>query len=57
MDITHNEFRNTDDYFKKCCEAIGIEPTIRQASKFRNNRGKAYAEGRKMVTKDVKVKE
>ena len=47
--MTNDEFRNTDDYFKKCCEAVGIQPSIRQASKFRMERGRAYTEGRTLV--------
>lgn len=29
--------------FLECCKAAGIEPTRRQASKYRRGRGKAYA--------------
>jgi len=32
--------------FRKACKAVGIEPTRRQASKFRKGRGLAYTEGR-----------
>ena len=32
--------------FVKACEAVGIEPTLRQASKWKRNKGKAWTEGR-----------
>ena len=41
--ITHAEFSKTDPMFKNACEKAGVEPTIRQASKWRNKKGKAYA--------------
>lgn len=31
-----------DKFFIECCEKATIEPTIRQASKFRNEKGLAY---------------
>jgi len=51
--MTNAEFR-TDNNFIKCCEAISIEPSIRQASKFRNSRGRAFTEGKKLVKKGDK---
>ncbi len=45
--ITNAEFVKTD-HFKTACELLGIPATIRQASKFRNGRGKAF-EGVKNV--------
>jgi len=56
MDLTNSMFKEADDYFKKCCEAVDLTPSTRQASKFRNNRGKAYTEGRNMISK-VKEKD
>lgn len=32
--------------FIKACEAVGIQPTARQASKWNNKKGKAYSYGR-----------
>jgi hypothetical protein len=40
--VTHKEFVKTDDKFRKACENAGVEPTARQASKFRSGRGAAY---------------
>ena len=40
--MTNAEFAKTNR-LKYCCEAAGIKPTKRQASKFRMKRGLAYA--------------
>jgi len=40
--VTNKDFAQKDSLFKTCCEAVGLEPTRRQASKFRNGKGKAY---------------
>lgn len=40
--MTNKDFAQKDNLFKSCCEAVGLEPTRRQASKFRNGKGKAY---------------
>ena len=40
--MTNSEFAQKNEYFKKCCKRAGIEPTVRQASKFRNRKGLAY---------------
>ena len=37
-----------DPIFIKACELVGIEPTKRQASKWRRKTGKAYIQGRKV---------
>lgn len=34
----------TSDYFKKCCKLAGVEATKRQASKFNNGYGSAFAQ-------------
>lgn len=34
------------DTFKQACESVGIEPTKRQASKFKRKKGLAYMYGR-----------
>jgi len=39
--ITNKQFTE-DEHFKNCCIKAAIEPTIRQASKFRNKKGLAY---------------
>lgn len=41
-DITNVKFSKMDETFKVSCERAGIEPTRRQASKFRNKKGLAY---------------
>ena len=40
--MTNKEFAKTDDAFKKACEEAKIEPTTRQASRWRNKTGLAY---------------
>ena len=37
------------DWFKKCCEAVDVKATRRQASKFINGRGLAFTKGREIV--------
>lgn len=39
--ITNKKF-SEDKYFIACCELASIEATMRQASKFRNEKGSAY---------------
>ena len=43
-------FSQNDQQFIVCCADAGIKPTARQASKFRNKKGKAY----KQVGKGLK---
>jgi len=38
-----NQGTMADDKFKKACEAAGVPVTKRQASKWNNGKGKAYA--------------
>jgi len=40
--MTNHEFAKTEK-FKEVCGNAGVEPTRRQASKYRNGKGKAYA--------------
>lgn len=40
------EFAKKNEDFIKACEKSGIQPTIRQASKWRNRKGKAYKENK-----------
>lgn len=39
--ITNKQFTE-DEHFKDCCINAAVEPTMRQASKFRNKKGLAY---------------
>lgn len=41
-----NEGVMNNDVFKNACEKVGIEPTKRQASKFRRKKGAAFKFGR-----------
>ena len=50
---TNQEFARTDRVFKMACELANIEPTTRQASKFRARKGTAIkfqGEAAKAVT-------
>ena len=40
--MTNKEFAEKDDKFKSVCEKLGIKPTVRQASKWRNKKGVAW---------------
>ena len=40
--VTHKEFAKADDKFRKACEAANVEPTSRQAAKYRQKRGAAF---------------
>lgn len=42
FDTTNGEFAQKDTNFMSSCESAGVKATARQASKFRNKRGKAY---------------
>ena len=45
-DICNEKFAKQDNAFISACEKVGIKPSSRQASKWRNKKGKAYLEGR-----------
>lgn len=45
--MSNVQFAKTDVAFQEACSKAGVEPTPRQASKYRNKQGKAYIEGRK----------
>ncbi len=47
-----NKLFTENEYFKACCVNVSIEPTMRQASKFQNQKGIAYK-----ARKQVKVNE
>ena len=58
--MSNKEFAEKDEYFNKCCEAVGIPATKRQAGRYRAGKGLAYKEGRSKVkqqTEDPKVEE
>lgn len=40
--ITNTEFAKTNEVFRKACEIADIEPSRRQASKYRMNTGTAF---------------
>ena len=44
--ITNAEFAKTDKEFLKACANAGCHPTAKQASKWRNHKGRAWREGR-----------
>lgn len=54
------QFAKDDLHFRVCCELAGVQPTRRQASKYRNHKGSAYNKykevGRKVVQKLVNKK-
>jgi predicted HicB family RNase H-like nuclease len=41
-DILNREFAKSDENFIKACEKAGVQPTRRQASKFRRGFGLAF---------------
>lgn len=45
-EIHNGKFAKENSEFQDACSKVGIKPTARQASKFRNKKGKAYLEGR-----------
>ena len=40
--VTNKEFAKENKEFRKVCKTAEVEPTTRQASKFRNKTGRAY---------------
>ena len=48
-DITHAEYTGVA-HFTESCKLAGVEPTKRQASKYRRRQGVAYKAKRKFVT-------
>lgn len=45
--MTNREFARDVNEFIQACQRAGISATRRQASKYRNRRGKAYKEGKR----------
>lgn len=46
VENSNENFAKTDKSFQQACAKAGVEPTARQASKWRNKRGKAFAGAR-----------
>jgi hypothetical protein len=46
INISNKEFAEIVEHFQKACAKVKLEPTKRQASKYRMHKGKAYKEGR-----------
>ena len=44
---SNHEYSKVNEAFRTACMVAGVEPSARQASKFRNNKGKAYEALRK----------
>lgn len=42
--MRNKKFIEITPFFKKCCELAKVEPTPRQASKFRNGYGAAFSQ-------------
>ena len=40
--MTNREFVEKREVFREACKGARVEPTLRQASKWRNRKGKAY---------------
>ena len=40
--MKNKEFAKSNEKFQKLCKEAKIKPTTRQASKYRNEKGKAY---------------
>jgi hypothetical protein len=45
-EVHNGTFAKENAEFQAACSKVDVKPTTRQASKFRNKRGKAYTEGR-----------
>jgi hypothetical protein len=40
--MTNKQFAEQDETFKAACEQVNLQPTKRQASKWRSKKGKAW---------------
>ena len=45
-----------NEHFRRCCELASVEPTMRQASKFRNKQGVAFAKNDEAIQDLLKKK-
>jgi hypothetical protein len=41
-EVTNKQFATTNQHFINECSKVEVKPTSRQASKFRNKKGKAF---------------
>ena len=48
--LTNRKFAKEDEKFQEACMNAEIQPTTRQASKYRNQKGKAYKAQRGTAT-------
>ena len=44
--MSNRQFSQEDMKFRSACEKVGIKPTARQASKYRNKKGLAFKGGK-----------
>jgi len=42
FEIHNEQFAKENQEFQTACQAAGVKPTARQASKFRNKKGRAF---------------
>lgn len=47
--MSHRDYAETNQHFRACCEAGNVQPTKRQAAKFRRGEGSAYANKHKAL--------
>ena len=52
--ISNRDFAKTNMAFRNACKKAFVEPSVRQASKFRNNRGFAFKAKKHPETKWIK---
>jgi hypothetical protein len=53
---SNKEYSGTNEQFRELCEQYKVDPTTRQASKYRNKKGKLYNlahTGRKIILNDT----
>ncbi len=48
--LTNRKFAKEDEKFLQACSDASVEATVRQASKYRNKKGKVYKELRGTAT-------
>ena len=55
--MTNREFSKTDKRFVEACESAEVRPTVRQASKWRRDKGKAWKWGGAVIWARIKSRE
>ena len=55
--MTNKEFAKKDEVFMKACELASTQPTGRQASKFRRNKGIAFLHKKEAIIYVAKERE